>query len=381
MRVRIAFILLVVAAWTPDAGAQPAPVKTTRKSPPLVHSPLVDDKGATFRLWAPEARVVTVSGEFGGDPRALSKDSEGVWTVTVAGVKPGIWGYSFKVDGTSMPDPANAWSKPSRQPGTSVLHVPGAPPLPWDEQGSPRGTVSLHSYDSKSLGIRRALRVYTPPGYEKGGKRYPILYLLHGFSDNEASWSEYGRAHVIADNLIAGKKVAPLIVVMTDGHTFPLDRERWRENLDNYKKDLVQDAIPFVESRYRVAPGAKNRAIAGLSMGGEQSLSLGIGKPDLFAWVAGMSSATRNLDVFDLSKSDDLNKKLSLLWVWIGKDDFLLDANRTFIKALEEKKIRHEYKETEGGHAWPVWRDYLSQLLPRLFAKKDQPAAAVSASR
>lgn len=368
---------VVACALVPERGlaADPPKVEKPKKKPdPMVTSPQVAADGhVTFRVFAPTAKDVTVAGDFGGGPTSMKRDSEGVWSATVA-IKPGLWGYSYKIDGQSQIDPANAWNKPSRVFTTSVVLVPASPAAPFEYQGAPEGTVHLHTYLSKPLGEQRRLRVYTPPGYEKTKAKYPVLYLLHGFSDNEASWSEFGRANVIADNLIAAKQAVPAIIVMTDGHAVPMSRERWQENLQKFQDDMLLAVVPFVDAHYRTKASASDRAVVGLSMGGEQALTLGMAHPDVFAWVGGMSSATRNTEWFAaaLAKPAEINKKLRLLWIAIGKDDFLLEANHKFIEDLKSKGVAFEYKETEGAHEWPVWRRYLAEILPRLFtsAKK-----------
>ena len=346
--------------------------KVEKKKPePQITSPEVGADGkVTFRVFAPAAKAVTVSGDYGNQPAALKKDAEGVWAATVP-LPSGLWAYSFTIDGQRQLDPANAWVKPSRVPTTSVVLVPATPRAAFEHQGVREGTVHLHSYFPKALGHQRRLRVYTPAGYEKGNVRYPVLYLLHGFSDNEAAWSEFGCAHIVADNLIAAKKTVPMIIVMTDGHAIPMNRDRWSENLQSFRDDMLTEVVPFIDARYRTKATPNDRAVVGLSMGGEQALALGINHPDVFAWVGGMSAATRQLDVFAraLQKPNVLNKKLRLLWIAIGKDDFLLQDNHKFIEELKGKSVKHEYSETEGGHTWPVWRSYLVEILPRLFQK------------
>ena len=369
--------LLIAVSVLPALSQAAQPVKPEpakfekKKQEPLITSPSVGADGkVTFSVFAPHARVVTLSGDFGGPPTALQKDAEGVWLATVS-LKPGLWGYSFSIDGQKQMDPGNAWNKPSRVASTSAVLVPATPPAAFEYQGAAEGTVHLHTYNPKALGYQRRLRVYTPAGYEKGNTRYPVLYLLHGHSDNEASWTQFGHAHVIADNLMAAKQAVPAIIVMTDGHAVPMDRNRSLENLEKFQVDVLEAVIPFVDSHYRTKANANDRAIVGLSMGGEQALTLGMTHPETFAWVGGMSAATRRSEVFSkaLDMPDVLNKKLRLLWIAIGKGDFLLEANHKFIEEITAKGIKHEYKETEGDHSWPVWRGYLIDILPRLFQK------------
>lgn len=361
--------MLLLAPVVPSiANAQNQPV-------PIV-SPQIDaDRRVTFRLRAPGAREVSVSGEWDNKPHALVKDeATGVWSVTVDPIAPDLYGYSFRVDGLTVLDPTNRQTKPMRSPTTSVLDVPGTKPTPCEPlPGVARGTVHLHDYESKALGHRR-LRVYTPAAYAKDTRtRFPVLYLFHGSGDNEATWTEFGRAHVILDNMIASGAVKPMIVVMTDGHAIGSGEPEGRtRNVVAFEQDLLGEVMPLAESQYRIQADRNHRAIAGLSMGGNQSLLIGLNHRDKFAWVGGMSSAIRDtapLDPFFAHRErDDKSFPLRLLWFAIGKDDFLLPQNRAFDTQLTEKKVVHEYIETEGNHSWPVWRRYLVLLAPHLFA-------------
>jgi enterochelin esterase family protein len=330
---------------------------------PVVSPELQPDRKVTFRLRAPSARRVEVAGEIPGSPVAMSKDQEGVWSATIGPVAAELYGYSFVVDGVRMSDPSNGVTKPMRSPTTSVLEVPGG--LIHDWQDVPHGVVRLHDYVSKSLSKRRRVRVYTPPGYELSKERFPVLYLLHGSGDNEATWTELGRAHWIADNLIAQGKAKPVIIVMTDGHANPVDRAR---NTGDFERDLLEDVTPLVEANYRVKKSAQDRAIAGLSMGAAQAMTVGLNHPDRFAWVTGMSGLVRDPEQ-SLRRPLDakLNEQLRLLWMPIGKDDFLLKGAQEFHGALDAKGVKHQFTVTEGNHSWPVWRKYLAELLPRLF--------------
>lgn len=338
---------------------------------PEVHA----DRTVTFRLSAPQAAAVDVDGEW--ERRVpMRKGADGVWSATVGPLGSDLYGYSFIVDGVAMPDPANPRSKPSRTMSTSVLDVPGEKPAPIEPvPGLARGTVHLHDYESKSLGRIRRLRVYTPPGWDaKSGTRHPVLYLLHGSGDNEAVWTEFGCAHTILDRLIAAQKTVPMMVVMTDGHASESSAAALRpENYEMFARDFLEDAMPFVEARYLMAADRSQRAIAGLSMGGNQALLIGLNRRDLFAWVAGMSSAIREpREPLAAFWSDPVSEKtpLRLLWLAIGREDFLLEENRAFHAMLTAEKVPHEYQETDGSHQWRVWRRYLAELAPRLFQDK-----------
>ena len=348
------------------------PIFAQDRPAPIVSPEVHPDRTVTFRIRAPKATEVSVSGEW-GKGTALSKDENGVWTGTVGPLEPDLYGYGFVVDGLRVLDPANTAIKPMRSNSTSILDIPGAKPSPCDTKaGVARGAVHLHDYDSKSLNRPRRLRVYTPPTYDsEKDLKFPVLYLLHGHGDNEATWTELGRANVILDNLIAEGRVKPMVVVMTDGHAVAPESSERGANTSSYERDLLEDVMPLMESRYRVRNDRESRAIIGLSMGGGQSLTIGLSHSDLFAWVGGMSSAVREpektLERF-ISKPD-ASKELRLLWFACGKDDFLLKANQQFDAFLTERSIKHEFVESAGNHSWPVWRRYLAEFAPRLFEK------------
>ena len=352
-------LAIVAASW--HVHAQPA------------HSPDIQPDGRVgFRLRAPKATEVNVLGQWPDGKAAMEKDTNGWWTVTTAAAVPaGIWEYSFQVDGLTMIDPGNPSIKPMREPRTSILHIPGNPPLPWDFQDVPHGVVHSHTYRSKALRALRGLVVYTPPGYEQNRRAYPTLYLQHGSGDNQATWTVHGKAHTILDNLIAQGRAKPMIIVMMDGHTAPPPNSMaaLADNTARFERDLLEDVMPFIEANYRVKPGAANRAIAGLSMGGAQSLTIGLNHPDKFAWVGGFSAAPPTAEKVSaaLQNPTRINHQLKLLWIGDGKDDFLLKRNQDFIALLASKDIHYQWHLTEGNHSWPVWRNYLCQFAPQLF--------------
>ena len=343
---------------------------------PEVHA----DRTVTFRVRAPNATNVTVSGEWAGGPQSLTKDSMGNWSGTMGPLPPELYGYSFFIDGFQTLDPGNSAVKPMRSPRTSILEVPGTPALLHEFNSSvPHGTVREHWYQSKALSKRRSLHVYTPPGYERQRKDLPVLYLLHGSGDNDATWTALGRAQVILDNLFAQKKVKPMIVVMTDGHAYvappgtsPTNSAVRGRGTLAYQDDLLGDVMPFVEANYRTIEKRESRAIIGLSMGGGQALHVGLNHLDRFAWVGAMSAAIpeTNAVASVLDDARRTNQKLKLLWIAIGKDDFLLNRNEQFHSLLESKGIQHTYKVTEGNHSWPVWRKYLADFAPLVFQKQ-----------
>jgi len=382
LRVTLACAFFVFLAASDLAHAQNAletrrenaAARRTNAAPPLQSPQINPDHTVTFRLRAPSAKDAKVAGEWPNGTKEMLKDDLGVWSVTIGPLAPEIYGYGFLLDSVRISDPSNPRLKPMRSPTTSILEIPGDPPLIHEFQNVPHGVVHLHDYQSKSLGVLRRLRVYTPPGYDQSRARYPILYLFHGSGDNEATWTELGRANYILDNLIAAGKAKPMIVVMSDGHaSFPAPgsapTNTLSRNVIDFSRDLLTDVIPLVEQSYRVKKDRTDHAVIGLSMGGGQSLYVGLNNLDKFAWVGGMSSSVANGSAIAAGALADpkANQKLKLLWIGIGKDDFLLSANQEFDELLKKHDLKHEFVVTEGNHSWPVWRRYLAQFAPLLF--------------
>ena len=375
-RVRHALILTVAVA-TP-ALAQ-APASPPPSPPPPVISPDVHpDRSVTFRLRAPNAKEVFVQRDVGAR-LAMQKDDQGVWSVTSEPLEPDIYGYSFSVDGVTHFDPSNPAPVPNYLYTASSLHVPGPSSLPWEEGPVPRGAVHHHFLHSSVVGDDRDFYVYTPPGYDgRAAKRYPVLYLLHGFSDDARAWTAVGRAHVILDNLIASGKARPMLVVMPFGYGAPeilsktgpqfRDVALRQRNQQKFREALLQDVMPAVEKLYRATAGRESRAVAGLSMGGGESLDVGLNARDRVAWVGAFSSAVPD-DPEAAFPGLDANTKppLRLLWIACGNDDFLTAANRKFWDWLQARKVPFTKVETPGGHTWPVWRRNLANFAPLLF--------------
>jgi enterochelin esterase-like enzyme len=238
-----------------------------------------------------------------------------------------------------------------------------------------RGKVETIEYDSKSVGAKRKAVVYTPPGYSKDNK-YPVLYLLHGIGDDETGWTKKGSAEVILDNLYADKKLVPMIVVMPNGRaaTDVTVRTPWNQQFKafaNFENDLLKDLIPYAESHYSAKADREHRALAGLSMGGGQSLNFGLAHLDTFAWVGGFSSAPNTKSAADLvTDPAGAAKKLRLLWVSCGDKDGLMNVSKTFHATLDDKKVPHLWHVDSGGHTWPVWKNDLYLLSQRLFRDK-----------
>jgi enterochelin esterase-like enzyme len=370
-----AYLIILLTALSWAQAQSPTTNAVARQNSGPIYSPEVgEDHRVTFRLRAPEAREVKVSGEWGAT-ESLTKSEQGVWTGTVGPLKPELYGYNFVVDGLRIADPGNPKLKPMRSPVTSILDIPGKTPLLHDFRDVPHGSVNTHYYYNKELESWRRVQVYTPPGYHKSKQRYPVLYLFHGSGDNDATWTELGRANIILDNLLAENKAMPMIVVMPDGHpiagriTGVPGPEMIQRNVEAFANDVLTGVMPLVEKEYRVINKRQSRAVAGLSMGGGQSLHLGLNHPELFNYVGGFSSY-----VVSPGKNEfaifNTKEKPELIWTACGKDDRLIENARELSTRLKEKGIEHKLVETEGNHSWPVWRKYLAEFAPMLFQKR-----------
>ena len=316
--------------------------QNAQRPPPIV-SPEIAGQRVTFRVRAPQAKEVALRAQWTKDAIPLTRGDDGVWNATVEPTPAGVWEYSFSVDGLNVLDSLNTALKPQREPGKSILHLPSTPLAAWDWQDVPHGTVHQHGYASKALGKPREIWVYTPPGYERDAeKKYPLLVLQHGSGDNDRTWVVHGKANWIFDNLIAEKKAVPMVVVMLDGHPFS-PGERGENAMGLFQRELFDDAMPLVEATYRVEKDRTQRAIAGLSMGGGQALTVGLGNLDHFAWVGAFSSAPPSADAAQkfLADPEAANAKLRLLWIAVGKDDFLRQRNEEFVAVLKDKGIHY----------------------------------------
>jgi enterochelin esterase-like enzyme len=261
-----------------------------------------------------------------------------------------------------------------------MVHVPGPASLPWEVNDVPHGVIHHHFYKSAVVGDQRDFCVYTPPGYNPRAKQmYPVLYLLHGFSDDASGWSAVGRANVILDNLIAQGKAKPMLVVMPLGYGAPeivshgfgafRDDALRQRNFDKFTQALLTEVIPQIESTYHVIKNRNSRAIAGLSMGGAESLLTGLNHLDEFAWIGSFSSGGIQEDFSSQFPALDANanKQIRLLWVACGTEDGLIQINRQIRDWLKSKGVNHTDIETPGMHAWMVWRRNLSNFAPLLF--------------
>ena len=346
-----------------------------------VHS----DGSITFRYKDPAAGKVSVSLEGTDKPLAMEKDSDGVWSVVTPPLPPEIYGYGFEVDGRAQIDPQNPAITPNLISPGNMVTVPGSVPQLWEAHEVPHGVVHHHFYTSKVVqGLadgQSEYYVYTPPSYDpKKSNPYPVLYLLHGWSDLANGWTEVGQANFIFDNLISEGKMTPMIVVMplgygdmkfvTSGEGVWKDAAMVDHNVSLFSQALLTEVMPKIEAGYRVSKKRDDRAIAGLSMGGLESLTIGLTHPELFGWVGGFSSAAGHLDGERLAALNKKTANLHLLWIACGTEDHLVTANRKFVAWLKSRDIPVTAIETPGMHTWMVWRDNLAHFAPLIFRGK-----------
>ena len=371
-------------------------------SAPVVSPEINPDKTVTFRLNAPKASHVQVTGDFlpaskistpfgtmeGPGYADLKRNSDGIWEYTLSTpLTPELYSYTFVVDSLRINDPSNVYLLRDVATLQNVFIIPGEQADLYSVNEVPHGTVSKVWYDSSSLGEKRRLTVYTPAGYEGSGKRYPVLYLLHGMGGDENAWSELGRATQILDNLIAKGEAEPMIVVMPNGNA--AQQATPGENSDGFKQPSFQlpktmdgsfetafpEIVEFIDTNYRTIPEKSSRAIAGLSMGGFHSLHISKENPDMFDYVGLFSAAIMPREGAESPIYKDMERKLktqfdkkpALYWISIGDKDFLYDANKEYRKLLDQQGYPYEYHESGDGHMWKNWRIYLSQFAPRLF--------------
>ena len=406
-------------AQAPPAPAAPAAAPQGRgnQPPPVVSQEVSADRHITFRIYAPQAQTVRMSaGDIPGANQAgpLTKGENGVWQTTLGPVEPGAYRYSFNVDGLTVIDPVSPFTSESNTRVWSVVYVPGAENT--DTREVPHGAVSAVTYYSTALKTFRRMHVYTPPGYESGNAKYPVFYLLHGAGDSDDSWTSVGRAGFILDNLIADKKAKPMLVVMPAGHTSrgaAPGGVAGRSATQDFVNDFTADVMPYVAKHYRVVTDRANTAIAGLSMGGNQTLQVAIPQLEKFAYVgvysAGLLGAWPGMtgpggrgaapaaaapaatapaaaapaapppgmgatpaadwEKANAAKLDDasLKKGLKLFWFGTGKDDGLITTTKATVDLFEKHGFKPIFKESPGGHTWINWRAYLTEFAPQLF--------------
>ena len=388
-RVTVPIMAVVVMAALTLTLTTPAVAQFGRQGPRVVSPEVAADRQVTFRILAPNADAVQLSGsDIPGLGRGaeMKKDPNGIWEVTLGPIGAGAYRYNFNLDGVSVIDPRNSSTSESNANTWSLVCVPGSDFM--DTKDVPHGAVAEVTYYSKSLKRFRRMHVYTPPGYELGQGKFPVFYLLHGASDCDDSWTSVGRAGLILDNLIAAGKAKPMVVVMPAGHTGSSRfgaRGGSRPPVYEFTQDFRGDIRPYIEKNYRVYTDRKNRAIAGLSMGGAQTLNIAVPRLGDYAYIGVYSSGVfgiaggrrggpggdsgpsweeQNKDVLD---NADLKKGLKLVWFATGSDDFLIETSRATVAMFKKHGFDVVFKESAGGHTWINWRDYLNEFAPQLF--------------
>jgi enterochelin esterase-like enzyme len=404
---------LVLAQQAQQAAPPPAVAgQGAAPAAPVVSPEVLTDRRVVFRIRAPQAQTVRLTGSdipalagggASGPPAAgqMTKDETGVWAVTLGPIDPGAYRYNFNVDGVTVIDPRNPSISESNTNVWSLVQVPGSDIM--DTRQVPHGAVAAVTYYSSALGRFRRMHVYTPPGYESGGQqKYPIFYLLHGAGDCDEAWTSVGRAGFILDNLIADGKVKPMIVVMPAGHT-TRDARGGRgaaptpggsaapagpsPALDEFARDFLTDIMPYAEKNYRVIADRAHRAIAGLSMGGSQTLNVAFLHLDRFAYIGVFSSGASlgggrgaapaaaaapvrpDWEAAHLADLDNaaLKKGTKLVWLSTGANDGLLPNTKSTVDLLKKHGFDPVFHESPGGHTWINWRNYLSEFTPLLF--------------
>jgi enterochelin esterase-like enzyme len=373
----LAFSSFALAQGVPDPAGRGGRGGRGAPAPPAATHEINPDRTVTFHLRAPDATSVKLSGDFVQGSPDMTKGDDGVWSITTGPLNPAVYNYTFVVDGIRNIDPSSPMVKLGDRSSESMFEVAGDKPAPYDIQPVPHGTVHINWYQSASLNALRSIYVYTPPGYEEGKAKYPVLYLLHGSGDTEAGWVDVGRANLILDNLIAAGSAKPMIVVMPYGRPLPEvmlvpSAGRGPGNADAlFGTDLLQDVIPYVEKLYRVSAKPDDRGIAGLSMGGGQTLSIELTHLDTFHYIGAFSAAARGNpeEQFQgfLADGAAANKKLKLFYIACGKTDSLFPASQALSDALDKHDIKHTFVASEEGHVWRNWRNYLADLAPKLF--------------
>ena len=364
---------------------------------PQVTSPQVNaDRRVSFRIYAPQAREIRLAASdipgLGQNTR-LTKADNGVWELTTPALDAGAYRYNFNIDGVATIDPRNPSISESNNNVWSLVYVPGSDL--FDSKNVPHGAIAEVTYKSSALGRDRRMHVYTPPGYQNGRDRYPVFYLLHGAGDNDDSWTTVGRAGFILDNLIAAQKARPMVVVMPAGHTSTSQANVvGRSATDDFVNDFVRDVMPYVEKNYRVLTDRPNTAIAGLSMGGMQTLEVALPRLERFAYIGvyssgligafgnaggrgrGAAPAPAPAGPIEFEKTNaakladaNLKKGLRLFWFGTGKEDFLLSTTDATVDLFKRHGFSPVYVQSPGGHTWINWRNYLSEFAPQLFRR------------
>ncbi|MFN3998970.1 esterase [Algoriphagus sp.] len=397
MKKHLLSTLFFLSAIGFDSNAQEAIFRAQNIISPEIH----DDNSVTFRLHAPNATAVQVTGDFlpsvkmetpmgqmdGPGKENLTKGENGVWEFKTAILGSELYNYSFMVDGFSTTDPSNPFIIRDVASATNIFIVGGGHADLFKTNPIPHGTVARRWYDSPGLKMNRRITIYTPPGYETSSEKYPVLYLLHGAGGDEEAWISLGRTAQIMDNLIADGKAKPMIVVMPNGNViqdgapgegsknFYKPQFMIPNTMDGTYEGAFGNIIKFVESSYRVKADKANRAIAGLSMGGFHTIHISRYYPNTFDYMGLFSAAImpredatgKVYSNFDKTLKAQMDNGYKLYWIAIGKSDFLYEANKEYRAKLDAMKMPYTYVESEGGHIWRNWRVYLTQFVPMLF--------------
>ena len=383
-------LLLLLLTLAPQPAPSPSPTP-----PPIVSPELLADRRVVFRLRVPQAQNVRLVGADipgNGKGAQLTVGANAVWEITLGPIEPGTYRYNFNVDGLTVIDPRNPATSESNDNTWSLVHVPGSEFM--DTRDVPHGAVAAVTYRSSALGRFRRMHIYTPPGYESGKGSYPVFYLLHGAGDCDDSWTSVGRANFILDNLIASNKAKPMIVVMPAGHTNAGGGGRGAAAAggppprDEFLEDFTKDVMPYVEKHYRVIADRSHRAIAGLSMGGSQTLNVSVPNLEKFGYIgvysSGLLGGGRGAaaasgtppppfgTAFEQQNGAALDnaaakKGLKLFWFATGVDDGLMPTTKNTVELFKKHGFSPVMKESPGGHTWLNWRSYLIEFAPQLF--------------
>jgi enterochelin esterase-like enzyme len=386
--VLLAIVMVCTSCWGQEFKSRSAPTNVPGSEFPRLNS----DWSATFRVQAEQAQKVQLLMELGQSTYDMAKSTDDFWEVTTKPLLPGFHYYLISVDGFASADPGSRTFFAARKE-VSGIEVPAPESDFFAIKDVPHGTVRIEWYFAKATGDWRRIFVYTPPRYDQTSDRYPVLYLQHGWGEDEAAWSNQGHENFILDNLIAAHKAKPMIIVNENGMTGinfqppplprpgtspsatpvrPMANAIREERYTLFDSVISKELVPFIDARFRTIPDREHRALAGLSMGGGQAVRIGLNHLDQFAYLGAFSPA---LFITDTAKDYDgaladpakLNQQVRLLWIGVGSDDFLLTPVKGSHEALEKAGIKHVWVESSGAHVWTVWRKYLAGFAPRLF--------------
>lgn len=328
----------------------------------LISTQVLDKGKVAFRIYAPKAQEVKLSGDIWGNSIEFKKDERGVWEGIADNLNPGTYRYTFVVDGVNVYDPK---AENANETKALVDVVTGNNEF-FSMKDVPHGAVSQVYYPSSTTGKNRRMQIYTPPGYNVSTDKLPVLYLLHGGGDSDIAWPNVGRANFIIDNLLAEGKIKPMMVVMPNGSM----------DVTMFAKEMLNDIIPYVEKNYRVLSNKENRALVGLSMGGLETTETAFPNPDKFAYVGILSSGWFENDTEMYSRYEEilkanaskLKENLKLLWISQGgQEDIAWKNCQKMMQTLDKYGIKYQYSEMPGGHSWYVWRNDLKNIAPLLF--------------